>query len=118
MKKMLPVGTRYTSSRTYDAATNEVVHGWQVFAQYREDGTPTGRKSFVDNNGNLCGIEIAKTKREQAVVSHCEELAQMVETLTNGLRWNIENNVLGMHESDAEALAEAEDLLFKVRGQQ
>lgn len=73
-KLKYPVGTRFSNSEIYDAATAEVVHGWQVFEQFREDGSPTGRKSFVDNNGGLCGIEIAESKRKQAIHDAAPEM--------------------------------------------
>ena len=59
-------GTRYSDSLTYDVATTEVVHGWQVFEQVRPDGTPTGRKSFVNHRGALCGICVAEMMRKSA----------------------------------------------------
>jgi hypothetical protein len=62
-----PIGTRYSNSEIYDEATDEHVHGWQVFIQKRPDGTPTGRRSFVDQDGKLCGIELAAAKRAGAI---------------------------------------------------
>lgn len=67
-------GTRYSNSETYDQATGEVVHGWQVFEQIRPDGTRTGRRSFVSNEGQLCSVEIAKAMRESALYNAAPEL--------------------------------------------
>jgi len=67
-------GTRYSNSEIYDEATAEVVHGWQVFVQKRADGTPTGRRSFVDPNGNLCSIDLAAAMRAQAISQAAPEL--------------------------------------------
>lgn len=78
---MYPVGTRYNNSPTYDEATNEVVHGWQVFVQKSPDGTLTGRKSFVDNKGTLFCISIAERKRDEAIQSQAFCLAKVLGTL-------------------------------------
>ena len=45
-----------------------------------------------------------------------DELASMIETLCNGIEWMIENHPTIMNEADNEALAEAKDLIAKVRG--
>lgn len=58
-----PVGARYSNSEVYDEATDEVVHGFQVFVQKRPDGTPTGRRSFVNAQGVLCGLAMAEAER-------------------------------------------------------
>lgn len=64
-----PVGTRYSNSSTGDEATAEILHGYQVFqqAQCRPDGTLTGRKSFINEHGVLCGIELAEGARNAAI---------------------------------------------------
>lgn len=67
-------GTRYSNSETYDQATGEVVHGWQVFEQIRPDGTRTGRRSFLNNEGLLCSVEIAQAMREAAIYNAAQEL--------------------------------------------
>jgi hypothetical protein len=69
-----PVGTLYSNSEIYDQATDEVVHGWQVFKQLRPDGTPTGRKSFINHRGNLCGVEVAERMRQRAPADCASEL--------------------------------------------
>lgn len=76
-----PVGTRFSNSETYDQATDEVIHGWQVFEQCRPDGTFTGRKSFIDNHGCLCGIDIAEAKRRMATESTAPELLEALQKL-------------------------------------
>ena len=63
---LYPVGTRYSNSIVYDEATAEVVHGFQVFRQMTAQGEPTGRLSFINNRGTLCGIEIAEQERQRA----------------------------------------------------
>lgn len=60
-------GTRYTDSEIYDEATAERVHGWQVFVQKHSDGTPTGRRSFVDHKGRLCCLSLAEVRRSEAL---------------------------------------------------
>jgi hypothetical protein len=84
----LPAGTRYSNSLSYDVATDQVVEGFQVFAQYREDGTPTGRRSFVNNDGTLCGLSIAEAERERAIKQEArfllEALARIVDAADKG----------------------------------
>lgn len=69
-----PAGTRYSNSITYDEATDELIHGWQVFIQKAPDGTPTGDRSFLNNQGRLCGESIAKQERERATREAAPEL--------------------------------------------
>lgn len=76
-----PVGTHYSNSKWYDAATAEVVHGWQVFEQHSPDGKPTGSKSFVDNAGVLCGIEIAERRRKGAIEASAVQLLHELKKL-------------------------------------
>ncbi len=72
------IGTRYCNSEIYDEATAETVHGWQIFVQKRADGAPTGERSFVDQHGALCGVSIAKIKRDQVKASMAGELAEVL----------------------------------------
>lgn len=81
---LYPVGTRFTNSLIYDEATSEVVHGWQVFVQKAQDGAPTGRKSFVDNKGILCGISLAERKREEAIQAQAFSMAMILGALDTG----------------------------------
>jgi hypothetical protein len=53
-------------------------------------------------------------KRASRMVKERTELLAMIETLCNGLRWNIENQPYAMNQSDEEALAEAEALLARL----
>lgn len=76
-----PVGTRYSNSQTYDEASCEVVHGWQVFIQKNPDGSLTGRRSFVDNKGTLCGLMTAERKRDEAIQSQAHCMAKVLSTL-------------------------------------
>jgi hypothetical protein len=69
-------GARYSNSAYYDVATAEVIHGWQVFEQRRPDGSPTGRRSFVDSSGNLCAIELAEAKRNHVIREAAPELLE------------------------------------------
>ena len=71
---LYPVGTRYSNSIVYDEATAEVVHGWQVFRQMTPEGGPTGRRSFINNQGTLCGVEIAWQERQRAIVDTAHEM--------------------------------------------
>lgn len=68
-------GTRYSNSAVYDEATDRVVHGWQVFIQKDADGKPTGRESFVDNDGMLCGLGVARVRRDEAAARNAHNLA-------------------------------------------
>ena len=74
-----PAGTRYSNS-TYDEATDELTHGWQVFIQKFPDGTPTGRRSFMNNRGILCVESIAKQERERATRDAAPELLAALES--------------------------------------
>lgn len=76
-----PVGTRHSNSEWYDAATDEVVHGFQVFEQFSPDGKPTGRKSFIDHRGNLCSMEIAEQKRADALKDTAPELLAAIRAI-------------------------------------
>lgn len=78
---MLPVGTRFCDSLYYDEATDRVVEGFQVFRQVDPEGEPTGRDSFVDNAGALCGVSIAKIKRQMALTDsrNAEAMADLLE---------------------------------------
>lgn len=67
-------GTRYTDSDFYDEATAERVHGWQVFIQKRPDGTPTGRRSFVDHKGRLCDLALAESRRREALAEASSDM--------------------------------------------
>lgn len=59
-------GTRYSNAITYDEATDETAHGFQIFRQCRPDGTPTGRASFVHPiTGNLMGLDMAQAVRTE-----------------------------------------------------
>lgn len=71
---MYPVGTRYSNSQYYDAATARVACGFQVFEQFSPDGKPTGRESFVDQSGSLCHIDSAESKRNDALKSASPDL--------------------------------------------
>lgn len=98
-----PVGTRYSNSETYDQATDEVVYGWQVFEQCRPDGTLTGRKSFIDNNGTLCGIEIAETKRLQSILDSAHDLLGAIKEVIrisdrDHVAWNRAKHII--HKAD------------------
>jgi hypothetical protein len=87
-----PIGTRYIDSEIYDEATDEVAHGWQVFRQCTPDGKPTGRKSFVNQHGNLCGLSIAEQCRKDAVVSSAHEAIELLaKAQLLGLRFDIGN---------------------------
>ena len=77
-------GTRYSNSIIYDEATDERVHGWQVFVQKREDGTPTGRRSFINNSGVLCGIEIAEAERQRAIAAAAPDLLAALQAIERG----------------------------------
>lgn len=81
MKLKYEPGTRYSNSLIYDEATSEVVAGWQVFVQKRPDGTPTGRRSFVNNEGNLCGIEVANAMRKRAIHDAAPQLLEALSAL-------------------------------------
>ena len=85
-------GTRYSNSVIYDAATEEVVHGWQVFMEYLADGTPTGRKSFVNNSGILCGIEIAAAERERATRAAAPEMLAALQSVWFSLAYPHSSN--------------------------
>lgn len=85
-----PVGTRYSNSKTYDQATDKFIHGWQIFEQCQPDGTLTGRKSFIDNTGTLCGIELAETKRYQAILDSAHDLLDALESCVNNANGNKE----------------------------
>ncbi len=67
-------GTRYSNSTIYDEATAEVQHGWQVWVQKNPDGTPTGRRSFVDDDGMLYNIDLAECKRAEAITKSAPKL--------------------------------------------
>jgi hypothetical protein len=69
-----PVGTLYSNSLYYDVALNEFAHGFQVFEQRGPDGTPTGRRSILDNNGVLRSTDIAGKLRAEAVRDSAPEL--------------------------------------------
>lgn len=81
MKLKYEVGTRYADSETYDEATDKVVHGWQVFRQCRPDGTPTGRESFVNHHGILCGLSIAESQRHDAITASAHELLESLKEI-------------------------------------
>lgn len=76
-----PAGTRYSNAVTYDEATYEFAHGWQVFQQRRQDGTPTGHKSFINNDGILCGVEIAERERARAMQQAAPMLLEALQVL-------------------------------------
>lgn len=97
-------GTRYSNSETYDQATGEVVHGWQVFEQIRPDGTRTGRRSFVSNSGMLCSVDIASAMRLVAL----REAAPDVLDALKALLWAVRsNNEDGSHKTADQIFAEA-----------
>jgi hypothetical protein len=50
-------------------------------------------------------------------VDYTQELLEMLEILADGLEWNIDN-IIGMNESDSEALVAARALIAKVKGEQ
>lgn len=79
-----PIGTRYSNSGTYDEATAEISHGWQVFEQRRADGTSTGRRSFVNNSGMLCGIQIAEAERARAIRDAAPDLLAALALIVRG----------------------------------
>ena len=55
-------GTRYSNSETYDQATGEVVHGWQVFEQIREDVI---RADHADSDPETdAGMEFVRQRSE------------------------------------------------------
>lgn len=87
-------GTRFSNSEIYDEATAELVHGWQVFIQKRPDGTPTGRRSFVDHKGSLCGIEIAEQRRALAISEIAPELVAYLPALVKLIDSQIPEHVL------------------------
>jgi hypothetical protein len=99
-----PVGTRYSSSETYDQATDEVVHGFQVFEQCRPDGSLTGRKSFINNGGILCGIEIAEHERHQAILDSAHDLLDALK------------EVVRISDRDHAAWNRAKDVMTKAEG--
>lgn len=83
MKLKYEPGTRYSNSEIYDEATSEVVNGWQVFVQKRPDGSLTGRRSFVNNAGILCGITLADTMRERAIRDSAPQLLEALRRALN-----------------------------------
>ena len=69
--------------------------------QCRLDGSLTGRKSFIDNNGTLCGIEIAETKRLQSILDYAHELLAELKSIVDNsnddkTKTNIYNELIGM----------------------
>lgn len=84
MKLPYVPGTRYSNSLTYDVATTEVVHGFQVFEQRREDGTPTGRKGFVNHRGSLCSLSVADLMRREAQKEALPDLLAALERIEAG----------------------------------
>lgn len=84
LQRWVPVGTRYSNSEVYDEATSEVVHGYQVYVQKRADGTSTGRRSFVNDKGVLCGIEMAERERQQAIQDAAPLLLSVATQLLRG----------------------------------
>ena len=81
MKLKYEPGTRFSNSVIYDEATSEVVSGWQVFMQKLPDGTATGCRSFVNNAGILCGIEVANAMRERAIRDAAPQLLEALSAL-------------------------------------
>lgn len=79
-----PVGERFSNSEVYDEATAEVVHGFQVFAQKREDGSPTGRRSFVNAQGVLCGLEMAESERARELADAAPDLLSAAALVLRG----------------------------------
>lgn len=79
-------GTRHSYSEVYDEATTEIEHGWQIFIQKRSDGTPTGRRSFVNNQGILCGVEIAEQMRAAATRDAAPDLAALLIEVREGAK--------------------------------
>lgn len=90
MNLTYPVGTRYSNSRIYDSATAEVVHGWQVFEQMRATGpnlyAATGRRSFVNHEGILCGLDLAESERAKARAAECNNALFALELALATLR--------------------------------
>jgi hypothetical protein len=81
-----PVGTRYSNSEYYDRATSRIAHGWQVFEQVAPNGNLTGRESFVNNTGSLCGLDIAKIIRQSAIQNSADELVKSLKDLLSQIK--------------------------------
>ena len=72
-------GTRYSNSVTYDEATDRANEfGDTIFAQKREDGTPTGRESVVVG-GQLITLEVAGKVHDELVRQAAPELLKALE---------------------------------------
>lgn len=76
-----PAGADDSNAAYSDVATDRYVHGFQVFAQYRPNGEPTGRHTFLDQNGMLCGLALAERKRREAVLTAAPDLLSSLKTL-------------------------------------
>lgn len=98
-------GTRYCDSTVYDEATDEVVHGFQVYVQKTPDGTPTGRRSFVNNQGALCGILMAEQERATAMQAAAPQLVSAAVNILRGYGVKFEDAAVRQMLSDAVANA-------------
>ncbi|MFK4706074.1 hypothetical protein ABIC83_002913 [Roseateles asaccharophilus] len=98
-------GTRYCDSAIYDEATDEVVHGFQVYVQKSADGTPTGRRSFVNNQGVLCGITMAEQERAAAMQAAAPQVVNAAVSILRGYGVKFEDAAVRQMLSDAVAVA-------------
>lgn len=82
------------------------------------EGIPdTTLKSWLNPPEGLLGAPHGTWARQlSAAGARLVELVSMLETLCNGLAWNIENHPDVMNEADNEALQAARKLLFDVAG--
>lgn len=72
-------GTRYSNSVIYDEATDRANEfGDTIFAQKREDGTPTGREAVVVG-GRLITLEVAGKVHDELVRQAAPELLKALE---------------------------------------
>lgn len=78
-------GTRYLNPRTYDVATDEVVHGFQVFEQIC-DGKATGLRSFIDVDGTLVSVELAQMRRQDIIDTNAHKLLWALEALVKAAK--------------------------------
>jgi len=84
-----------------------------------DDQTTLWRVAIKAGLGEIAATyntDLDQAMADARLSTHAPDMLGMIETLCNGLEWHIENNPTVMNESDAEALAEARDLLAKVKG--
>lgn len=105
-------GTRYSNPREYDIATEEVIHGFQVFERIEGD-VHTGHKTFVDIDGNLVAVEMAERRRDDIIEANAHKLLWALESLVDAA---LLADRQGLRVQSYDAMRSAVDLLRKVKG--